>query len=312
MSNNHSNHKSSAAGKRNRWGDAKLPAPANTCASSRASADDGNDSNWKMISTDEAALDELLASAQARNQTKQQHPSLVHTKRSNHDNKRQRNVDAQPQRPPLQPPPEYDREYGQRSQVTDDEMGKRKRKSGDRWGASISIDSNKACSKQDSELDKPKEKANFGLSGALTEDEKGGNVYKGVVMKFKEPLEARAPMTKWRLYVFKKSSDSLEPIQTMHISKQSAYLFGRDSRVADIVVEHPSLSKQHCVLQYRALPDKKQGGKIQCKPYLMDLGSTNGTFINGQRLEEARYYEMLKKDVVTLGMSSREYVLLTG
>uniref|UniRef100_A0A7S2K9N1 FHA domain-containing protein n=1 Tax=Leptocylindrus danicus TaxID=163516 RepID=A0A7S2K9N1_9STRA len=131
-------------------------------------------------------------------------------------------------------------------------------------------------------------------------------------MKFKEPQEARAPMTKWRLYVFKKSNDNPEPIQIMHISKQSAYLFGRDTRVADIVVEHPSLSKQHCVLQYRALPDKKQGGQIRCKPYLMDLGSTNGTFINGQRLEEARYYELRKKDVITLGMSSREYVLLTG
>jgi smad nuclear-interacting protein 1 len=159
--------------------------------------------------------------------------------------------------------------------------------------------------------EKPKEKANFGLSGALVEDEKTGNVYNGVTLKFREPVEARAPITRWRLYVFKKGSDNPEPIQVLHISKQSAFLFGRDERVSDVLVEHPSLSKQHCVLQYRAVPDKSAGDEIRCKPYLMDLGSTNGTFINGQRLEEARYYELRRKDVITLGMSTREYVLLT-
>jgi smad nuclear-interacting protein 1 len=43
----------------------------------------------------------------------------------------------------------------------------------------------------------------------------------------------------------------------------------------------------------------------------MDLESTNGTFINGVRLEAARYYELRRGDVITLGASSREYVLLT-
>jgi smad nuclear-interacting protein 1 len=98
----------------------------------------------------------------------------------------------------------------------------------------------------------------------------------------------------------------------LHISKQSAYLFGREKKVADILVEHPSLSKQHAVLQYRALPDKRDPQqKVKCKPYLMDLGSANGTFINGERLEEARYYELRTGDVITLGASTREYILLT-
>lgn len=43
----------------------------------------------------------------------------------------------------------------------------------------------------------------------------------------------------------------------------------------------------------------------------MDLDSTNGTFVNGVRLESARYYELRKGDVITLGASTREYVLLT-
>jgi smad nuclear-interacting protein 1 len=43
----------------------------------------------------------------------------------------------------------------------------------------------------------------------------------------------------------------------------------------------------------------------------MDLKSTNGTVLNGERLEPERYYELLPKDVITFGESSREYVILT-
>jgi smad nuclear-interacting protein 1 len=45
-----------------------------------------------------------------------------------------------------------------------------------------------------------KEKPNFGLSGALMKDT---NTYKGVVIKYSEPIEARKPKRRWRLYVFK-------------------------------------------------------------------------------------------------------------
>jgi pSer/pThr/pTyr-binding forkhead associated (FHA) protein len=42
----------------------------------------------------------------------------------------------------------------------------------------------------------------------------------------------------------------------------------------------------------------------------MDLGSTNGTFLNGKRLESARFYELLPQDVVKFGESTREYVFI--
>lgn len=174
-----------------------------------------------------------------------------------------------------------------------------------------------------------KVKADFGLSGALANDAQTGNVYNGVTLKFSEPPEARIPNTRWRLYVFrkkeenkvadgakKKKDDDDGLLDTFHISRQSAYLFGRERKVADIPVDHPSLSKQHAVLQYRALPSRSQTNigapdKLQCKPYLLDLESTNGTFINGVRLDSARYYELRRGDVITFGASSREYVLLT-
>jgi len=163
---------------------------------------------------------------------------------------------------------------------------------------------------------KVKELAEFGLSGALARDEKTGKVFNGVLLKFSEPAEARTPKLRWRLYVFRKSGENDESpkdnlIEVLHISKQSAYLFGRERKVADIPVDHPSLSRQHCVLQYRAVPDKNNAQLLRCTPYLIDLGTANGTFINGIKLDEARYYELKKKDVITLGSSTREYVILT-
>ncbi|KAI2506328.1 forkhead associated domain containing protein [Fragilaria crotonensis] len=152
-----------------------------------------------------------------------------------------------------------------------------------------------------------KQKPNFGISGALAKDDEKGNVYKGVVLKFSEPPEARAPNTLWRLYVFKGE----EALETLHISKQSAYLFGRNEDIADVPLRHASCSSQHAVLQYRSLPNKETG-KLQCCPYLMDLESTNGSFINGVRIDSARYYQLKKGDVLKFGASTREYVLLTA
>ena len=46
------------------------------------------------------------------------------------------------------------------------------------------------------------------------------------------------------------------------------------------------------------------------RPYVMDLGSTNGTYINSERQEAQRYIELLEKDVLRFGYSSREFVLM--
>ena len=45
-------------------------------------------------------------------------------------------------------------------------------------------------------------------------------------------------------------------------------------------------------------------------PYIIDLGSANGTYLNTERIEPQKYYELKEKDMVKFGFSSREYVLL--
>lgn len=46
------------------------------------------------------------------------------------------------------------------------------------------------------------------------------------------------------------------------------------------------------------------------RPYLIDLNSANGTYINNKRIEASKYVELLERDVIKFGYSSREYVLL--
>lgn len=46
------------------------------------------------------------------------------------------------------------------------------------------------------------------------------------------------------------------------------------------------------------------------RPYIIDLESANGTFINNKKIEPRKYVELLEKDVIKFGFSSREYVLL--
>lgn len=140
--------------------------------------------------------------------------------------------------------------------------------------------------------------------------------------------------------------------------RKSAYLVGRDETVCHLVVRHPSCSKQHAVLQYRQRSTSDRPGSravaIKCgpwhaaalcsaaavspatparptaRPYIMDLDSTNGTFLNKERIEAARsvrapaatgpsrgspapphrYYEVLNGDVIKFGESSREYVAI--
>lgn len=55
----------------------------------------------------------------------------------------------------------------------------------------------------------------------------------------------------------------------------------------DVIIDHPSLSKRHCVLV-------KTDGLVVVR----DLGSTNGTRVNGQRV---RWAALLPKDRLTIG-----------
>uniref|UniRef100_A0A914LH81 FHA domain-containing protein n=1 Tax=Meloidogyne incognita TaxID=6306 RepID=A0A914LH81_MELIC len=150
-----------------------------------------------------------------------------------------------------------------------------------------------------------REKPSFEPSGKLAQDT---NTFKGVVVKYNEPPEAKIPKLRWRIYPFKGE----ESLPVIYVHRQSAYLIGRDHKVADFPIDHPSCSKQHAALQYRSMPFERADGSKgrRTRPYIIDLGSGNGTFLNGERIEAQRYYQLKEKDVLKFGFSSREYVML--
>ncbi|XP_031627671.1 uncharacterized protein DDB_G0283697 [Contarinia nasturtii] len=150
-----------------------------------------------------------------------------------------------------------------------------------------------------------KEKPNFGLSGKLTED---ANKVNGIVIKYAEPPEARRPKRRWRLYPFKND----QSLSTIYIHRQSCFLIGREKKICEIAVDHPSCSKQHAALQYRLVNYDREDGTVgkHVRPYIIDLDSANGTFVNNNKIEPRKYFELRERDMLKFGFSSREYILL--
>lgn len=162
------------------------------------------------------------------------------------------------------------------------------------------------------EPEKPKEQPNFGNTGLLaaasnqvTQDD--GST---ITLKYHEPPEARKPPPRdqWKLFVFK-GADILD---TVDLSNRSCWLFGREAAVVDLQTEHPSISKQHAVIQFRYIEKRNEfGDKIgKVKPYLIDLESSNGTMLNKEKAPDSRYLELRDKDMIQFGQSTREYVLM--
>jgi len=188
-----------------------------------------------------------------------------------------------------------------------EEKGRRERETEaeDNVQHQIKAEALKPTEEEAAEAEVEKEGVNLGLSGALAQDT---NTFNGIVIKYSEPPEARKPKRRWRFYVFK--GDEVLPV--LHLHRQSAFLMGRDRKVCDLPIDHPSCSKQHAVFQYRMITKKRSDGTEgnRVLPYIIDLGSANGTYLNNQRIEGSRYYELQEKDMLKFGFSTREYVLL--
>ncbi|KAG5922966.1 hypothetical protein E4U42_005082 [Claviceps africana] len=162
------------------------------------------------------------------------------------------------------------------------------------------------------EPEKPKEKPNFKTSGVLAAVSNSVARADGtsIVLKYHEPSEARKPPARdeWKLFIFK--GDDI--VDTIDLGLRSCWLIGRETAVVDLPAEHPSISKQHAVIQFRYTEKRNEyGDKIgRVKPYLIDLESANGTILNHDKIPDSRYLELRDKDMVQFGHSTREYVVM--
>ncbi|KAF4464525.1 PML1 Subunit of the RES complex [Fusarium albosuccineum] len=162
------------------------------------------------------------------------------------------------------------------------------------------------------EPEKPKEKPNYGATGVLAAASNAVAQADGstITLKYHEPPEARkpSPRDQWKLFIFKGG----DIVDTIELSARSCWLVGREMAVVDLPAEHPSISKQHAVIQFRYTEKRNEfGDKIgKVKPYLIDLESANGTILNDGKIPDSRYLELRDKDMMQFGHSSREYVVM--
>ncbi|XP_068928202.1 kanadaptin isoform X2 [Petaurus breviceps papuanus] len=89
---------------------------------------------------------------------------------------------------------------------------------------------------------------------------------------------------------------------------RSRCVFGRLSS-CDVILEHPSVSRFHAVLQHRARG--LAGDEDPRGPgfYLYDLGSTHGTFLNKIRVPPRTYCRVHVGHVLRFGASTRLFIL---
>lgn len=93
-------------------------------------------------------------------------------------------------------------------------------------------------------------------------------------------------------------------VETILLNEQSFYIIGRLPS-CHVSLAHPTISRYHAVLQYRSRED----GENLKGFYIYDLGSTHGTFWNGNRIKPYVYVRIRGGHMLRFGCSLRKYIL---
>ncbi|KAK9453834.1 SMAD/FHA domain-containing protein [Dipodascopsis uninucleata] len=212
------------------------------------------------------------------------------------------------------------RDYARNSDHNEDRRGRhdysdeRRRDRGYRGNRENRPHSDESRSRSPSPIQEP-EQPSYTPSGALNADRaiKADQHPNAAALSYVEPAESRKPeKDNIRLYVFKAG----EIIDTFTLSPQPVYLLGRDRAIADIPLDHPSCSKQHAVIQFKLVKVERQLDPLHhptsdpVLPFIYDLGSSNGTLVNGDKLPPKTFIQLKHKDMIQFGLSSREFLLL--
>merc|ERR1739844_151454 len=89
-------------------------------------------------------------------------------------------------------------------------------------------------------------------------------------------------------------------IQKLMIDEKKCYLFGRNPQMNDFTIDHNSCSRVHSALVYH---------KHLSRCFLVDLGSTHGTFIGNILLEKHKPTQLQIDSRFRFGASTRQYII---
>lgn len=89
-------------------------------------------------------------------------------------------------------------------------------------------------------------------------------------------------------------------IQKLMVDEKKCYLFGRNNKLCDFAIDHASCSRVHACLVWH---------KNLNRPFLIDNGSTHGTYIGRIRLESKKPTQVLIDSTISFGASTRAYII---
>ncbi|XP_037798611.1 kanadaptin-like [Penaeus monodon] len=124
-------------------------------------------------------------------------------------------------------------------------------------------------------------------------------VEKSVPVPYKEPKWSGVPNDNYSFEVLKSGTI----VETIALNKPF-FVIGRLAQ-CDITMEHPSISRFHCVIQYRSVAAEE----ASCGFYAYDLGSTHGSFHNKHQMKPHTYYRLRVGHMIKLGGSTRMMIL---
>ena len=127
-----------------------------------------------------------------------------------------------------------------------------------------------------------------------------------ISINYKPPNDSIIPEDIWFLFKFLK--DKNEANETYKLVGKEFFLLGKDNRICDIHIKQKNISRQHAVIQFRKIIKGNKDTFIL--PYLIDLNSTNGTFLNGEKIDNSKYYELRDKDNLNFGDKKLDFVLM--
>lgn len=89
-------------------------------------------------------------------------------------------------------------------------------------------------------------------------------------------------------------------IQKLMVDEKKSYLFGRNNKLCDFTIDHASCSRVHACLVWHKNLDR---------PFLIDNGSTHGTYIGQIRLEPKKPTQVHIDSTLAFGASTRTYTI---
>ncbi|XP_071487873.1 nuclear inhibitor of protein phosphatase 1-like [Diadema antillarum] len=89
-------------------------------------------------------------------------------------------------------------------------------------------------------------------------------------------------------------------IEKMMVDEKKCYFFGRNSIVCDFILDHASCSRVHAALLWH---------KHLNRSFIVDLGSTHGTFLGSICLEANKPQQVPIDSIIHFGASTRSYIL---